>query len=309
MLIPPEYAKHFNHATGMLEGYYQNHTIQMLLVSEINRTYLRKLLNRKIRDVNVIRKYNPRLNSSYVLKNFPIVEPAIYNAMSKKLNERWTPQNRNNLIELDRINNAVLTETIRNTLNNPQILNPAYNSIEPVSGKMDRGFGLTMGAFDGEYYRPEQVIENSYLNQSQPYWVPRKVEWHTNPEYVDYNTDGTEFNTHRVESFNNANQLDGFTKTSDNCGDYDRTSNTHWVGHKWKYHSRKRDPRAPKHVWNDGTEVPYWRKGVHTRPYSRTSEGYRRHGSDSDRNRNRNRGYDMSSLTGCPSRPKYPWDL
>lgn len=298
MLIPLEYAKHFNYATGMLEGYYQNHTLQMLLVSEINRTYLRKILNRKIKDVNIIKRYNPRISADFVIRNFPKIENAVITAMTRKLNERWEPQNYNKLIELDRINNEIITDTLKSVLTNPQLLNPMINNIEPVSGAVDSGFGLTMGAFEGGYYRPQQVIENNFMNQNQPYWKPRKVEWHTNPEYVDYDVN----DVHK-----SGIMFAGFNKNINDCKFGD--TNNHWVGHKWKYQSRIPDPRAPNHVWNGGSEFPFWRRSAHSRPYARTSEGYRRRGNDSDRNLNRNRGYDMSSLRNNPSESKYPWDM
>jgi hypothetical protein len=77
-----------------------------------------------------------------------------------------------------------------------------------------------------------------------------------------------------------------------------------WIGHKWRNQGRFRDPRAPKHEWNDGMEFPFWRTNVHSRPYSKTTDGLRRSGTDSNRNIQYTRGYDMNDLRNYPTKER-----
>lgn len=200
--------------------------------------------------------------------------------------------NYNTIQQLDILNRKFLKETGKSIIQNPDMIDPDLEFINPETGAFDdEEYAFGPDSYADGVWRPEKLFTNSRRNRDNPYWSELKIEYSNAPEARG---PGNKYK-YMADKYDERNIYDDETGISARYAG---------VGSS---HSKRIEPmsarkNARKREYSRGGQFPHWQVTVQHRPYEWDNSEALREGGRSGRRVNPGRlQYDMSTLTNRSS--------
>lgn len=218
LLIPEEFRKSINKYSGYLstESKYRNKNLKGLFRTVENQKYLVQGLFNLITHPDYVEKNLPLPTEDYrdyegygIRTGYnndgesSIVPNKVNHLISAfKTKKKFLEDNIEDLIEMTEIpykediivsnpiqqlhilNKSFLLKTSKNIVQNPEMLVPRFNAINPETGADESNieWDYTSESYADGVWKPEHLFTNSNRNRDNPYWIPLEVNYYANSD-------------------------------------------------------------------------------------------------------------------------------